>query len=258
MNSNIRIAMGQMLVEGGRLEANLSRACNVIHEAARNGCDIVVLPECLDLGWTYPGARELAHPIPGYCCDILCQAAKDADIHVVVGLTERSDARLYNAAVMISNAGEVILHHRKIHELPFALQLYSVGDKLSVAETKFGRVGIPICADLRPKHNPLGNSLGLMGARLLLSPSAWAVPPEHDNTVTPYGKEWVDPYTELASKYQMVVAGVSNVGMVKGGEWDGWKCIGCSVAVGSDGEILAQGKYGEDAEELLTFEVKNN
>lgn len=255
MNKKVKIGMGQMLVEPGQLDANLERACKMIDEAAGQGCDIIVLPESLDLGWTHPGAKELAEPIPGYSSDKLCQAAKEAGIYVVAGLTERSGDRIYNAAVVISNHGEILISHRKINELSFALDLYTVGDKLNMVETEFGNIGLAICADLRPEGDPIGNTLGLMGTRLLLSPCAWAVRPEHDNEQDPYGQEWIDPYTKIATKYQMTVVGVSNVGMVQGGEWDGWRCIGCSIAVGSNGEVLAHGPYGEKAETLMVIEV---
>jgi len=59
-NRKIRLAMGQMLVEGGRPDANLARAEQMIVDAAHAGRDIVVLPECLDFGWGDPSARELA------------------------------------------------------------------------------------------------------------------------------------------------------------------------------------------------------
>ena len=52
----IKLALGQMLVEGGEPAANLERAVAMIEEAARRGCQIVVLPECLDVGWTHPSA----------------------------------------------------------------------------------------------------------------------------------------------------------------------------------------------------------
>lgn len=43
---------------------------------------------------------------------------------------------MFNAAVLISASGEVILHHRKINELDFARELYSLGDRLSTVETR--------------------------------------------------------------------------------------------------------------------------
>lgn len=255
MTNKIKIAMGQMLVEAGKLDANLKGAIRMIQEASEKGCDIIVLPECLDLGWTYPGAKELAEPIPGRSSDILCKAAKEANLYVVAGLTERCNEKIYNAAVVISNEGEIILTHRKISELPFALEVYTIGDKINSVESNFGRIGLAICADLRPEGDPIGNALGLMGSKLLLSPCSWAVPPNHDNDLTPYGQEWIDPYSEIAKKYEMTVVGVSNVGLVEGGEWDGWRCIGCSIAIGTKGEVLAHMSYGENAEELKIIEV---
>ena len=32
-------------------------------------CDVALLPECLDFGWTYPGAKGEAEPVPGPTAD---------------------------------------------------------------------------------------------------------------------------------------------------------------------------------------------
>ena len=47
-----RLGMGQILVEGGEASANLKRAWSMIGRAADAVCRAVVLPECLDLGWS--------------------------------------------------------------------------------------------------------------------------------------------------------------------------------------------------------------
>lgn len=39
----LRLAMAQMLVEGGAMAENLARAAQVVARAARQGCRIVVL-----------------------------------------------------------------------------------------------------------------------------------------------------------------------------------------------------------------------
>src|SRR5713226_8048108 len=111
----MRVGMGQMLVEGGVPAANLNRAVVMIRQAADTGCDAVVLPECLDLGWTWPEARKLASPIPGERSDQLAAAAKEHGIWVVGRLTERDADKVFNCAVLISNGGEVIAKHRKIN-----------------------------------------------------------------------------------------------------------------------------------------------
>ena len=248
--------MGQMLVEGGEVSQNLKRATKMIEEAAKQGCRIIVLPECLDIGWTHPKARDLAKPIPGEYSDKLCLSAQKSQIYVVAGLTERAGARIYNTALLISPDGEILLKYRKINILTIAQDIYSIGNSLSVAETPLGTIGINICADNFPNSLALGHSLARMGTQLLLSPSAWAVDAEHDNSKEPYGDMWKQAYKKLAELYDITVVGVSNVGWINAGVWKGRKCIGCSLVVGPGGKIIAEGPYGESAERLIVAQVE--
>jgi len=252
----VRIGLGQMCVVGGDLRGNLDRAAAMIDRAGRSGCHVVVLPECLDAGWTHPSARELARPIPGETSDALAEAARGAGIHVVAGLTERCGEAIYNASVLIDPAGGILLRHRKINELDIAHDLYATGESLAVARTSMGTVGIPICADNFPDNTALGHALARMGARMLLSPSAWAVDADHDNAANPCRAIWIEAYTHLARLYDLVVVGVSNVGWLTAGPWKGRKCIGYSLAVGPGGRIIGEGRYGHDAEELVTVDVE--
>ena len=254
--ASFMVGMAQMLVEGGALDANMARAGEMIDQAADEGCAICVLPEALDVGWTHPSAADLAEPIPGPTCDRLTEAAVNAGIYVVAGITERAAGRIYNASVLISPTGDLLLRHRKINVLDIAQDLYSIGDSLQVAETALGTVGIPICADNFSTSLTLAHSLARMGAQMLLSPSAWAVPAEHDNQAQPYGETWRTSFSELARLYDVTVIGVSNVGWMNAGPWEGRRCIGCSLAVGPGGEILGQAPYGEDAHVLMTVPVE--
>lgn len=249
--------MGQILVEGGKVRENLKRAVEMIEKAAVEECDIIVLPECLDVGWTYPETSRLAEPIPGPHSDLFCRIAREQNINIVLGLSEvvpglskNEDGKIYNTALFISKEGEILLKHRKINILDIALDIYTVGDRLGVVDTEFGRIGINICADNFPGNLSLGRSLGEMGAKLLLSPSAWAVKPDHDNIREPYGDLWLGSYQTLSREYNMTVVGVSNVGDVTGGPWDGYKCIGCSLAVGPGGKVLGKSPYGKDKVDL--------
>jgi len=73
MSNSFLLAMAQMLVEGGKPDANLARAERMIANAAAKGAQVVVLPECMNLGWTHPSTRELAQPIPGAHCERLAK-----------------------------------------------------------------------------------------------------------------------------------------------------------------------------------------
>jgi len=251
----MKVGMGQIRVDGGATEANLRRAEDMIRKGANAGCDVMVLPECLDLGWTWPEARALASPIPGERSNRLAAAARESGIWVVAGLTERDGERVFNCAVLISSDGELMAKHRKINELAIAHDLYDVGDRLTAVPSPFGLLGMTICADNFPESLAFGHSLARMGVRTLLSPCAWAVDADHDNLKEPYGELWLTAYRELAIRYDMSVIGVSCIGWLTGGPWKGRKCIGNSMAVGPGGRILAVAPYGVDAECLMVVEV---
>jgi len=53
-----------------------------------------------------------------------------------------------------------------------------------------------ICADAFAKDHVLSRSLGYMGADIIISPCAWAVPADHDNLKTPYHRhiKWFSAY----------------------------------------------------------------
>jgi predicted amidohydrolase len=193
-----RVGKAQTLGEGGRQQANLERAVDAVCQAAVRGCRLVVLPECLDLGWAGPSARRLAQPVPAPHADRPAQAARESLVYVAAGLVERTGDRLYNAAVLIGPDGDLLLHHRKINELDIALDLYSVGDRLGVVETELGTLGLAVCADNFGSSLAIGHVLARMGAQAILSPSAWAVDADHDNAREPYGQLWRDSYRKLA------------------------------------------------------------
>jgi predicted amidohydrolase len=247
-----RVGLGQILVEHGRPDENLARAVDMIGEAAEAGCRLVILPECLDLGWTAAVAPALAEAIPGARSAQLAGAARRCGIHVVAGLTERAGDRVFNSAVLIGPAGELLWKHRKINELDIAPD-YATGDCLGVVRTPIGTIGLAICADNFPDSLVFGHALCRMGAQLIASPCAWAVNADHDNDGEPYGDLWEGAYGTLARLYDVTIIGVSNVGPIASGPWQGRKCIGASLAMGPGGRVLARGPYGIAA--LVTTEV---
>jgi len=255
----VKLALGQIRVDGGKPEENLQRAERAIADAAARDADLIVLPEALDCGWTHSSARQLAGTIPGgNACQCLRAAAAQHQIFVCAGIVERADACLFNAALLFSPDGELLLHHRKIHELDIAHDLYARGDRLAIVHTSLGAIGMMICADAFAPDLCISRTLGAMGAEIIVSPCAWAVPSDHDHEQEPYGKLWRDSYGPVARQYRLTIAGASNVGSISDGPWTGWKCVGCSLIVGSDGMPITQGPYGSDAEALISAEIDDS
>ncbi len=251
-----KLALAQMLVEGGEPDRNLSRAGDRITEAASQGADFVLLPETMDLGWTHSSAKTGAQPIPdGTAFQQLAKFAAEHRVHLCAGLTERDGDDVFNSAVIIDDTGKLLLKHRKLNELEIGHEYYTQGDRLNVCRTRFGTIGLMICADGFAKDCVVSRSLGYMGADLILSPSAWAVPADHDNSATPYGQLWRDSYIPVAREFSMWIASASNVGPITDGPWKGRKCIGCSLVIDANGYEIVQGPYGESAETILYVDI---
>ena len=252
-----KLAMIQMYVQPGDKARNLDHARDLIGQAAGQGAEFVLLPEAFDLGWTHPAALTEAASIPdGDACQMFASAARQNGVYVCGGIIERAGDSNYNAAVIVDPAGEVIAHHRKLNELDIAHHLYAQGDRLGVVHTELGALGLMICADGFAQDRVISRALGYMGADVILAPSSWAVPPDHDHAITPYGDEWRAAFGPVAQAFSVTVIGVSNVGPVTAGAWQGWRCIGCSLAVGPDGSEIVQGPYGIDAETTLMIDVE--
>ena len=251
-----KLAMIQMLVEGGQRRCNLQRARELISQAAGQGAQVVLLPEAMPLGWTHSSARKEAEQIPGgETCLLLGELAQAHGIYICSGVIERSDELIYNSAVLIAPDGRLLLHHRKLNELEIARDLYARGNRLNVAHTPVGTFGLMICADAFVKGQVISRTLSVMGARVILSPCAWAVDADHDNKRDPYGQLWLDNYQPVAREFGLWIAGVSNVGWITDGPWKGRKCIGSSLLIDPQGKPVLRGPYGENAEAILYSEI---
>jgi predicted amidohydrolase len=254
---SFKLAMIQMRVVPGDKASNLRHASQLVAAAATQGAQVAVLPEAMPAGWTDSSSTALADEVPaGETCRFLARLAVMHRLFLCSGVVERDGDRVFNSAVLLGPDGELLLHHRKIHELEIGHGCYAPGDRLGVARTLLGCFGVMICADAFAPGQVISRTLGLMGADIILSPCAWAVLPEHDNTKEPYGQLWRDNYGPVAKNFGIWIAGVSNVGPITSGPWAGRKCIGCSMLVGPDGEVAQRGPYGESAETILYAEIE--
>jgi len=217
----MRIGMAQLLVEGGEPERNLERAAKLVRQAKAENCDLVLLPETLDLAWTHPSAFTEAEPIPGKFSDFFCSLAAELKIWLCLGLTEQTDGHRFNTALLINDGGTIVHTYHKINLLEVEFPFYEVGKHLNVVETPFGHIGINVCADnyLHSIHN--AHMLARMGAQLILSPASWTVDHFVTEEMDPYRDKWIRPLSEIASLYDIVFVSVTSVGYIVGGPYEG-------------------------------------
>ena len=252
----LKIAMCQLLIEGGEPERNFKRAQDLVKIASENQSDIALLPECIDFGWTHPSGIKNAHTIPGKYSNILCELAKKYKIYICAGLTERENInnKNYNSAILINDIGEIILKHRKINVLKEAFDFYEIGNKLEVKETKFGKVGLNICSDNYQDAVDIGIVLGRMGSDFILSPSSWTVDYEISENKDPYEDKWIKPLSFISKKFKIPVISTTSVGYIVGGPFEGKKMIGCSIAINEEGKI-SKGDFNEFASDIKFVEI---
>lgn len=254
---SFKLALCQMNVVGGDRPANLAHAGEMIARAAEYGAQFILLPEAMDLGWTDPSALSEAQPVPGGSTFLyLADKARKYKVYVCSGLVEKAGEKVYNSAVIINPEGKLILLHRKLNELDIGHPYYDLGDRLNVCETEYGTIGLMICADASTGDHTIPMALAYMGADVILSPSSWAVQPDHNNQDEPYGGMWKEAYKPVAKDYRVWIASCSNVGWMTGGPWKGWKGIGCSMVIGPGGTDELHAPYGVDADTILYVDIK--
>lgn len=157
-------------------EKNYARAEPLIRQAAEQGAEIVITTECFLDGYairdkTIPLEkwRTLCEPIPdGPYVSKLRKLADELDIHLVAGLVECLGDKTYNTAILIGPDGESIGKYHK-HKLDHELVRNSPGSEYPVFDTRFGKIGLMICADRRVPE--LVKKLAENGADLLICPS---------------------------------------------------------------------------------------
>lgn len=146
----------------------IEKACDAIAEAGRQGASLVVFPEVFVSGypdwvWLVPNSHgavldelytrlwESAVSVPDDATDALCRAARDAGVHVAIGVNERNDdasgASLYNSVLMIDDRGTIAGVHRKLVPTGGERLVWAQGDgsTLGVWPTAFARLGTLIC-----------------------------------------------------------------------------------------------------------------
>ena len=148
-------------------KATVEKTCDLIAEAGNKGARLIALPEAFipaypDWVWVLPPSSKLlgdlyaelfdnAVTIPDYTTDRICQAAKSAKIHVVIGINERntesSNASLYNTILYIDSEGNIMGKHRKMVPTGGERLVWTRGDgsTLDTYNTPFGKLSGLIC-----------------------------------------------------------------------------------------------------------------
>jgi len=177
----------------GNKSANLEKMQAKVREAAQLGVNMVCFPELALTGYECgEEARkkqkpctmhtEAAETIPGPVTEEVAKLAKELDIYVIFGMPEK-DAKdpevQYVSAAVVGPEG-ILGSYRKMHLAtpPVWTEYYCCkpGNELPVFETRYGPIGVQICADFW-MYPELTRLLALKGARIIFHPTGSATAP---------------------------------------------------------------------------------
>jgi len=249
-------------------DENLNKAAARVREAAKNGAQVVCLPELFRT--QYFCQREdaalfdLAEPIPGPTTEKMSAVAREHKVVVIASIFEKRARGLYhNTAAIIDTDGSIKGIYRKMHipddPLYYEKYYFTPGDLgFKAFDTQFGRLGTLVCWD---QWYPEGARLtALQGAHILFYPTAigW-----HPAEKQQYGAAQHDAWRTIQRSHAIAngvfVAVVNRVGHetgnIRGNEAEGagldfW---GGSFLCDPFGRILAEASH--DKEQILCGEI---
>jgi N-carbamoylputrescine amidase len=264
---NFRIGLVQMSCSPDPA-ANLDKAADRVRDAAREGADVVCLPELFTA--QYFCQREdialfdLAEPIPGPSSARLSAVAQEENVVVIASLFERRAPGLYhNTAAILERDGSLAGTYRKMHipddPLYYEKFYFTPGDLgFRAFNTSAGNIGTLVCWD---QWYPEGARItALQGANVLFYPTAigW-----HPAEKAEFGDAQYDAWQTIQRSHAIAngvyVGAVNRVGLENGDiqgnrvEGAGLEFWGGSFIADPFGRILA--KAAHDREDILVGEI---
>jgi predicted amidohydrolase len=168
----VRVGAVQMISEKDDPQGNICRALEYCDRAAKRGVRILCLPECASTGFDWvdeKGSADTvyAEPVPGPMVERFAAKARETGMYIIYGLVERpqGSSKIYNTAFLVGPEEGYIGRHRKV----LAESVFEPGTDANVFDTRYGKIGIFICADMRSPE--LARLLVLKGARILFQPT---------------------------------------------------------------------------------------
>jgi predicted amidohydrolase len=235
--------------------ANLAAADLLTRAAARDGAQLIVLPEKWSVLGRDADLRAGAQALDGPAISWARELARELQIDLLAGsIVERGEgdpgagaveqrerdpgaaaALLRNTSVHIAPDGELRAVYRKLHMFDVEVEgrvyresaLTAPGDELVLSATADGvELGLAICYDLR--FAELFGALAARGARVLVLPSAFTLPTTRDH--------WEILVRARAIENEVFVIAANQVGAHPGGHRSG----GRSLIVDPWGAVLAR------------------
>ena len=174
----LKVALVQMHAKPYECAQNLQKALNLARQGCEKGARLVVLPELFDNGYCVSDKDRdfgIDFKKPHPTLQALCEFAKAQNAYIIACSIEKSGAKLYDTAFIVSPKGKIVGKHRKIYLWDTEKRRFERGKKYEIFRLNFGKfsvkLGLQICYELGFGEG--ARALALKGAELLAYPSAF-------------------------------------------------------------------------------------
>ena len=223
---------------GRELDRGQAKVLGIVDDARTRGVDLLVLPHAVLGGYLADLRRltpqNLPPALPADSPLLREVARRAAGIVVCFGYTEAAGGERYNSAVCVAD-GEVLGHHRKVHQTAGEASTYAAGNAFTAFDTPVGRLGLLI--DYDKTFPESARTLALDGAELLCCLSAWPASVTDRAARLPNDRQarLFDLYDGARAAENQVVLVSSNQTGVMGG----LRFLGQAKVVGPGGDVLS-------------------
>ena len=256
-----RIALVQMQC-GPEPDKNFAHAVDFIRDAAKNGAQIVCLPELFRSQYFCQTEDHdnfsLAETIPGPSTDALTKLARELGVVIVASLFEKRSPGLYhNTAAIIDANGELLGKYRKMH-IPddplYHEKFYFAPGDLGFRSWKTARGNLGVCVCWDQWYPEAARLTALRGAEIIFYPTAigWH-PKEKKDFGRAQHSSWETIQRSHAIANGCYIAVPNRVGHEAPAGGDGIEFWGQSFVCGPDGEVMARGSVS--GEEIVTADI---
>ena len=256
-----KIALIQMRC-GAEPAKNFAHAIDFIRDAAKNGAEIICLPELFRSQYFCQTENHdnfsLAETIPGPSTEALTKLARELGVVIIASLFEKRSAGLYhNTAAIIDAKGKLLGKYRKMH-IPddplYHEKFYFAPGDLGFRSWKTARGNLGVCVCWDQWYPEAARLTALRGAEVIFYPTAigWH-PKEKKKFGEAQHSSWKTIQRSHAIANGCYVAVPNRVGHEAPAGGDGIEFWGQSFVCGPDGEIIAKGSV--DGEEIVAAEI---
>ncbi len=144
----ITAAAIQMPSEHRNLAANLGRADALLREAWQSGAELAVLPEMFNTGYGFwPDYGPHGEDADGPTLTHLRRRSRDWGLAIAAGFVERDGHHLYDSLALVTPDDDVHIY-RKRNLVFWERSRFQPGRSPLIVETRWGRIGFAVCADM--------------------------------------------------------------------------------------------------------------